>query len=77
MKMLLECPECQCCFLPSELLEAYSITNELFEYVSGERNSLPDNLTEEETYKFLLDENARFDCPECGEVLCIEDMCEV
>ena len=30
-----------------------------------------------EIYAFLLEEGARMDCPDCGEVCCIEDLTEV
>lgn len=76
-KVLLECPHCQYCFNVSEWFDQYQITNELFEHWSGKKNELPKLEEDEEIYTFLLDEEARMDCPECGEVCCIEDLCEI
>jgi hypothetical protein len=76
-RILLECPHCQYCFNASEWLVQYQVTNELFEYWSGKKSELPKLEDDKEIYAFLLDEGARMDCPECGEVCCIEDLCEV
>ena len=75
--ILLECPHCQYCFNVNKWLDQYLVTNELFQYWSGKENKLPKLTNNEEIYTFLLEEEARMDCPECGEVCCIEDLCEV
>lgn len=76
-EILLECPHCQYCFNAREWFNQYQITNKLFNYWGNKRNELPKLEKDEEIYTFLLDEEARMDCPECGEVCCIEDLCEV
>ena len=75
--IILECPHCQSCFNASEWLEQYSVTNELFKYYSGKNSTIPKFESEEEIYKYLLEEGTRMDCPDCGEVCCIEDLTEV
>ena len=75
--IMLECPHCQYCFNVEDWFNQYSMSNELFEYYTGKNNPLPKNLSNEEIYTYLLEEGARMDCPECGEVCCIEDLCEV
>lgn len=75
--VLLECPHCQYCFRASEWFEQYQVSNLLFEKWSGRDNPLPELKNDEEIYTFLLNEEVRMDCPECGEVCCIEDLCEV
>ena len=76
-RIILECPHCQSCFNASEWLEQYSVTNELYKYWSGKDSVIPEFESEEEIYKYLLEEEARMDCPDCGEVCCIEDLTEV
>jgi hypothetical protein len=76
-RILLECPDCQYCFTASEWFDSYKTTNTVLEYWSGKDNPLPQLETEQEIYNFLLNEGARMDCPECGEVQCIEDLCEI
>ena len=76
-RIILECPHCQSCFNASEWLEQYSVTNELFKYYSGKNSTIPKFESEEDVYKYLLEEGARMDCPDCDEVCCIEDLTEV
>lgn len=76
-EIILECPHCQYCFNTSIWFEQYQVSNSLFECWSGKDSPLPKLENDEEIYSFLLDEGARMDCPECGEVCCIEDLCEV
>lgn len=38
---------------------------------------LPEFKNDQEIYKYLLEETARMDCPECGELCCIEDLLEI
>ena len=76
-QILLECPEYQFCFDANEWLRQYGVTNELFNFVTGKNNPFPKNLSDQEAYTYLLDEGARMDCPECGEVQCVEDLCEI
>ena len=75
--MLLECSNCQSCFNVFEWMEQYEVTNKVLEYFTGEANPLPENLNENELYNYLYINCARMDCPDCGEVVCIEDLCIV
>lgn len=75
--MILECPECNSCFTLEELKDTADITLAVQGFLTEVHKRVPDNLSEEELYQFLLDDVYNIDCPECGEVICISDMCEI
>lgn len=75
--MYLECPECNSCFTLKELIDTANTTLAIQGFLSGKSQLVPDNLSDDELYQFLLEEVYNIDCPECGEVICISDMCEI
>ena len=75
--MYLECPECCSCFTLEELEDAANITLAVQGSLTGVINRVPGDLSEDKLYEFLLEEVYNIDCPECGEVICISDMCEI
>ena len=75
--MILECPNCNSCFTLEELMDTANVTLAVQGFLTGEVNKVPENLSDDELYEFLLDEVYNIDCPECGEVMCISDMCEI
>lgn len=65
----LECPSCSA--TPS--IEEWKKHNQLIEVLGIE--NLPDKFEDiDDFYNFQEESGCRLDCPECGDVNCIEDM---
>jgi len=65
----LECPNCQA----TPIVEEWRVANEGIEVLGMKQ--LPERFESvDEFYDFRDNSGSRFDCPECGEVCCIEDM---
>ena len=75
--MILECPECNSCFTLTSLVDTANTTLSVQGFLTREAKEVPENLSDDDLYEFLLEEVYNIDCPSCGEVICISDMCEV